>query len=160
MIFKKIKIKNQLKKIEYFLFCNMYFLNLVKNKNKNYTMNQKQIIEKTLIFIKDEIEELENKLSVFETNTQFDKEKKSIILKICINKTIMSSLKKYFQQHEQELLLNLNFDVSMFSNKLLDEVDFNLDLIADKINMRQSEQHYKNSLRNLLGVFLSRYLQT
>jgi hypothetical protein len=81
-------------------------------------MNQKQIIEKTLIFIKDEIEELENKLSVFETNTQFDKEKKSIILKICINKTIMSSLKKYFQQHEQELLLNLNFDVSMFSNKI------------------------------------------
>ena len=123
------------------------------------TMNQKKIIEETLEYIKEDINDLENNLSSlnrsdFETEENFNKELKFVNLKISIDETLKRSLEKYLEQHQDELVLNLDFDVRMFVDKLLDEIDINLDLLTGKIDLKKSEQQQKKYLLRLLGQYL------
>jgi hypothetical protein len=122
-------------------------------------MNQKKIIEETLEYIKEDMNDLENNLSSlnrsdFETEENFNKELKFVNLKISIDETLKRSLEKYLEQHQDELVLNLDFDVRMFVDKLLDEIDINLDLLTGKIDLKKSEQQQKKYLLRLLGQYL------
>jgi hypothetical protein len=122
-------------------------------------MNQKKIIEETLEYINEAINELENDLSSlnrsdFETEENFNKELKFVNLKISIDETLKRSLEKYFEQNQSKLVLNLDFDVRMFVDKLLDEIDINLDLLIDKIDPKKSEQQHKKYLSGLLSAYL------
>jgi hypothetical protein len=122
-------------------------------------MNQKKIIEETLEYIKESINDLENDLSSlnrsdFETEENFNKELKFVNLKISIDETLKRSLEKYFKQNQHKLVLNLDFDVRMFVDKLLDEIDINLDLLIGKIDLKKSEQQNKKYLSGLLSAYL------
>jgi hypothetical protein len=122
-------------------------------------MNQKKIIEETLEYIKEAINDLENDLSSlnrsdFETEENFNKELKFVNLKISIDETLKRSLEKYFEQNQHKLVLNLDFDVRMFVDKLLDEIDINLDLLIGKIDLKKSEQQHKKYLSGLLSAYL------
>jgi len=122
-------------------------------------MNQKKIIEETLEYIKEAINDLENDLSSlnrsdFETEENFNKELKFVNLKISIDETLKRSLEKYFEQNQRKLVLNLDFDVRMFVDKLLDEIDINLDLLIGKIDLKKSEQQHKKYLSGLLSAYL------